>query len=511
MNIIYPGVSSRTPSILPHTQPKPVCASTVPVNSAASLAQLAQLNQMSQINQMTNLSTVSGLPSNVQNNAILNPPLSASRAPPNPLTNEINSNSLQNQPNVNLHIVNNTANISHMNGSPSISANSNLSANIQQNQHQGNSIQNMPNGKPKKIRKLFSAEEDALLSRIMYEQPFTTWIVVAAQIPGRSARQCRDRWANYLSPENKNGPWSDEEDKLLACKFSEFGPQWTTIAKFFDGRSENNVKNRWYTHLRGKYQSPTVSNNNLSEINNHNNNNNNNLSVNVKKATERPVTLTAPPNAQVLQSNISMPQELDMSAILSNMNAINFLNIGQSINNVNVNISNMPNLNNNVVITHPNVNLSINGINNISPDFNTSINGVPSQPNLALTSIIQNNTPNLTNNITSNITNNLTNIITNGIPSNLNNVINSNITNCVESNLGEIQNTGRVPTLNLTSSLVSQNVTLPPPRKSAHALLPPISTLEMEIGSSRTVVPTASQSARMRCASAQPFTTYRNV
>ena len=105
----------------------------------------------------------------------------------------------------------------------------------------------------KKIRKLFTPEEDALLRRIMFEQTFTTWIAVAAQIPGRSARQCRDRWANYLSPENKNGPWTQDEDRLLTEKFLELGPQWTSIAKFFDGRSENNVKNRWYTHLRGKY------------------------------------------------------------------------------------------------------------------------------------------------------------------------------------------------------------------------------------------------------------------
>lgn len=113
--------------------------------------------------------------------------------------------------------------------------------------------------KPKKIRKLFSAEEDALLSHIMFEQTFTTWIAVAAQIPGRSARQCRDRWANYLSPENKNGPWTPEEDEQLAEKYAELGPQWTTIAKFFDGRSENNVKNRWYTHLKNKFTPSTPS------------------------------------------------------------------------------------------------------------------------------------------------------------------------------------------------------------------------------------------------------------
>ena len=87
----------------------------------------------------------------------------------------------------------------------------------------------------------------------MHGQPFTTWIAVAEQIPGRSARQCRDRWANYLSPNNKNGPWSQAEDEILAAKQREYGSQWSLICKFFNGRSENNVKNRWYTHLKPKY------------------------------------------------------------------------------------------------------------------------------------------------------------------------------------------------------------------------------------------------------------------
>ena len=109
----------------------------------------------------------------------------------------------------------------------------------------------------KKIRKLFSQQEDALLTQIMYQQPFETWIAVAEQLPGRTARQCRDRWVNYLSPSNKNGPWSHEEDQLLAEKYLEHGPQWTTIAKFFDGRSENNVKNRWYTYVKSRFNTTT--------------------------------------------------------------------------------------------------------------------------------------------------------------------------------------------------------------------------------------------------------------
>ncbi|KAH0793086.1 Myb-like DNA-binding domain containing protein [Histomonas meleagridis] len=88
----------------------------------------------------------------------------------------------------------------------------------------------------------------------MFEQPFVTWLAVALQIPGRTARQCRDRWTNYLSPQNKNAPWTVEEDNLLAQKYLELGSQWTIIAKYFDGRSENNVKNRWYTHIKHKLE-----------------------------------------------------------------------------------------------------------------------------------------------------------------------------------------------------------------------------------------------------------------
>jgi hypothetical protein len=104
----------------------------------------------------------------------------------------------------------------------------------------------------KQKRRLFTPEEDALLCRVMLEQQFVGWNAVAARIPGRTARQCRDRWANYVCPENKNAPWTDLEDDLLIAKFRELGPRWTSISKFFDGRSENNVKNRWYTHVRQK-------------------------------------------------------------------------------------------------------------------------------------------------------------------------------------------------------------------------------------------------------------------
>lgn len=87
------------------------------------------------------------------------------------------------------------------------------------------------------------------------------WDFVAAQLPGRSSRQCRERWVNYLSPYIRHDPWNEKEDRELVEKVNEVGHSWSTIGKCFNGRSENDVKNRWYSHLKfrttlvnGKYR-----------------------------------------------------------------------------------------------------------------------------------------------------------------------------------------------------------------------------------------------------------------
>lgn len=76
------------------------------------------------------------------------------------------------------------------------------------------------------------------------------WEALGRQLGGRSARQCRERWANYLAPTIRNEPWTDDEDRLLVEKINELGHCWATIGHFFNGRSENDVKNRWYSHLK---------------------------------------------------------------------------------------------------------------------------------------------------------------------------------------------------------------------------------------------------------------------
>jgi hypothetical protein len=105
-----------------------------------------------------------------------------------------------------------------------------------------------PKGTP---RQKFSVHEDDRLRALVGELGIGNWPEVASRLGTRSARQCRERFKNYLSPNLRNGQWSEEEDRLLGEKFSEFGAKWSVIVNFFPSRSEVNLKNRW-TQLQNR-------------------------------------------------------------------------------------------------------------------------------------------------------------------------------------------------------------------------------------------------------------------
>ena len=92
--------------------------------------------------------------------------------------------------------------------------------------------------------KKFSLSEDNLLSYLVSKYGHN-WKLVSSFMPNRSSRQCRERYINYLSPDLKNEPWTEEEDNLLMTKASELGPKWSKILSFFPTRSYVSVKNRW--------------------------------------------------------------------------------------------------------------------------------------------------------------------------------------------------------------------------------------------------------------------------
>lgn len=105
-----------------------------------------------------------------------------------------------------------------------------------------------PKGRVHKLK--FTYEDDQRLAQYVAMIGEGDWNKIAKLMGDRNGRQCRERWNNYINPNLRNDAWTAEEVKLLIQKYEEFGPRWNRIAKAFNNRSTNNVKNKWLTMKR---------------------------------------------------------------------------------------------------------------------------------------------------------------------------------------------------------------------------------------------------------------------
>lgn len=71
----------------------------------------------------------------------------------------------------------------------------------------------------------------------------------------RCGKSCRLRWINYLRPDLKRGNFTEEEDELIINLHSLLGNKWSLIAARLPGRTDNEIKNYWNTHIKRKLYS----------------------------------------------------------------------------------------------------------------------------------------------------------------------------------------------------------------------------------------------------------------
>ncbi|KAM3341230.1 transcription factor MYB27-like [Capsicum galapagoense] len=83
----------------------------------------------------------------------------------------------------------------------------------------------------------------------------------------RSGKSCRLRWMNYLRPNLKHGQITEDEENLIIKLQKQLGNKWSKIAKQLPGRTDNEIKNYWRSHLRKKaliYEQECFGSNNTS-------------------------------------------------------------------------------------------------------------------------------------------------------------------------------------------------------------------------------------------------------
>ncbi|XP_057954678.1 transcription factor MYB102-like [Malania oleifera] len=97
----------------------------------------------------------------------------------------------------------------------------------------------------------WTPEEDLLLTQYIQTNGPGNWRTLPKNAGlQRCGKSCRLRWTNYLRPDIKRGRFSFDEEETIIQLHSMLGNKWSAIAARLPGRTDNEIKNYWNTHVR---------------------------------------------------------------------------------------------------------------------------------------------------------------------------------------------------------------------------------------------------------------------
>ncbi|MCL7030004.1 hypothetical protein MKW94_021148 [Papaver nudicaule] len=97
----------------------------------------------------------------------------------------------------------------------------------------------------------WTTEEDQKLVDYIQKHGYGSWRTLPKNAGlQRCGKSCRLRWTNYLRPDIKRGRFSFEEEETIIQLHSVLGNKWSAIAARLPGRTDNEIKNYWNTHIR---------------------------------------------------------------------------------------------------------------------------------------------------------------------------------------------------------------------------------------------------------------------
>ncbi|XP_047335473.1 transcription factor MYB30-like [Impatiens glandulifera] len=96
----------------------------------------------------------------------------------------------------------------------------------------------------------WTSNEDALLTNYIQIHGEGNWRAMPKKAKLlRCGKSCRLRWMNYLRPDIKRGNITPDEEDVIVRMHTLLGNRWSLIAGRLPGRTDNEIKNYWNTHL----------------------------------------------------------------------------------------------------------------------------------------------------------------------------------------------------------------------------------------------------------------------
>jgi hypothetical protein len=121
--------------------------------------------------------------------------------------------------------------------------------------HRWNNVLDPSIGRASGRKGKWTAVEDSNLNDAVQTHGDKDWCAVAALVPGRTKKQCSNRWYDGLDPSialtaGRTGTWEEDEDiKLKDAVQNKGDKDWAAISALVPGRTKRQCLSRWYDTL----------------------------------------------------------------------------------------------------------------------------------------------------------------------------------------------------------------------------------------------------------------------